>query len=165
MPDEMSQTATFRANLRKIGQRGLPFDLCFLARQLPLAAALAAALPDQTFVLDHCGVPDITGGTFAPWAAAMTDLARRPNLQVKLSGIVACCAPSSAYLQTLRPWVDHVLATFGPARMVLGSDWPVVLLGTGLPDWLRLTAALLADLSPDEQAQIGHLTARRIYRV
>ena len=165
MPDEMSQTATFRANLRKIGQRGLPFDLCFLARQLPLAAALAAALPDQTFVLDHCGVPDITGGTFAPWAAAMTDLARRPNLQVKLSGIVACCAPSSANLQTLRPWVDHVINAFTPARIIWGGDWPVVNLGPGLPGWIDMSRSLLAGLSTTEQTAIASENARALYRV
>lgn len=62
VPDEMSQGASFRANLRKIGQQGLPFDMCFLARQLPIAEALARACDAQQLVLDHCGVPDIAGG-------------------------------------------------------------------------------------------------------
>jgi predicted TIM-barrel fold metal-dependent hydrolase len=49
--------------------------------------------------------------------------------------------------------------------MLWGGDWPVVNLGVGLPDWITLTQDLLADLSPSEQAQIGHGTARRVYRL
>ena len=75
------------------------------------------------------------------------------------------CAPGTASLATLKPWVDHVLATFGPDRVVWGSDWPVVNLGTGLPDWISLSRALLQDLSGTEQDQIAHGNAKRLYRV
>lgn len=165
MPDELSQGETFRANLRKIGRRDLAFDLCLLARQLPIAADLARACPDQPLVLDHCGVPDIAGGGFEPWARSITDLAKLPHLHVKLSGITAYCAPGTAGLATLRPWVDHVLHSFGPDRVVWGSDWPVVLLGSGLRAWIGLTGDLLAALSAEEKAAIGHRNARRIYRL
>jgi predicted TIM-barrel fold metal-dependent hydrolase len=89
VPDELSQTPLFRENIRRLGKAGLPFDICMLQRQLPLAAELVDACPDTTFVLDHCGVPAIAGGDFADWAARITDLARRPNLHAKLSGITA----------------------------------------------------------------------------
>lgn len=163
VPDDLSQSETFRANLRKIGRKGWAFDLCFLARQLPIALDLVRACPDQTLILDHCGVPDIAGEAFTPWAKAIADLARMPNLNVKLSGISAYCAPGTAGLETLRPWVSHVLDCFGAERVVWGSDWPVVLLGTGLRDWIGLTGDLLARLSPSERASIGHLNARRVY--
>lgn len=163
MPDDLSQSETFRTNLRKIGRRGLAFDLCFLARQLPLAIDLAGACPDQPLVLDHCGVPDIAGGGFEPWSRSIADLAKLPHVTVKLSGISAYCAPGTAGLDTLRPWVDHVLQSFGPDRIVWGSDWPVVLLGSGLREWIGLTKDLLAALSADEKAAIGHRNARRIY--
>ncbi len=163
MPDELSSGEAFRANLRKIGRRGLAFDMCFLARQLPLAADLARACADQRLVLDHCGVPDIAGGGFEPWAKAISELAKLPHVAVKLSGISAYCAPGTAGLATLRPWVDHVLNSFGADRVVWGSDWPVVLLGSGLRPWIALTGELLAGLSADERAAIGHRNARRIY--
>jgi predicted TIM-barrel fold metal-dependent hydrolase len=163
MPDDLSQSATFRANLRKIGRAGLPFDICVLARQLPLAEALARACDGQVLVLDHCGVPDIAGGAFDDWAAGITALARLPHVQVKLSGISAYCAPGTATAATLQPWVDHVLGAFGAGRVVWGSDWPVVNLGPGLPDWLALTGRLLAGCSADEHAAILGGTARRIY--
>lgn len=165
MPDELSQSATFRRNLVKIGTTGRAFDICVLARQLPIAEALAKACPDQPLVLDHCGVPDIAGGGFADWARGIDAMAALPNLYLKLSGISAYCAPGTASLATLKPWVDHVIAAFGPRRMLWGGDWPVVNLGVGLPEWITMTRALLAGLSRDEQRDVLHGTARRVYRL
>lgn len=163
MPDDLSQSETFRANVRKLGGRGFTFDICVLARQLGLARDLAAACPDVQFVLDHLGVPDIAGGAFEPWAAGIASIAALPNVAVKLSGITAYCAPGTATIETLRPWVDHALEAFGPARMCWGSDWPVVDLGTGLPAWFDLTQAILGTLTADEAAAIAAHTARHLY--
>ncbi len=163
VPDEMSQSPGFRANLRKIGARGLPFELCFLGRQLALAADLAQACDTQVLVLDHCGTPDIAGGDFANWAKGITVLARHANVMAKLSGISAYCAPGSASLAQLQPWADHVLQSFGADRIVWGSDWPVVNLGVGLADWIRMTRSLIAGLSSAEQQAIASGNARRIY--
>lgn len=163
MPDGLSQTETFRTNLREIGKRGLPFDLCVLARQLPIAIDLAQACDDQLFVLDHCGVPDIAGGKFSSWATDIDRLAKLPNICVKLSGITAYCAPGQVNTRILQPWVDHVIQSFGPCRILWGSDWPVVDLGVGLTEWISLTQQLLAGLSSDEAAQVSSGTARRVY--
>lgn len=165
VPDEVSQTPAFRAGVAEIGRRGLSFDVCVLARQLPIARALAAACPDTVMVLDHCGVPDIAGGAFDDWATEMTALAAHENVHVKLSGLTAYCAPGKRDQETLRPWVAHALEAFGPARMVWGGDWPVVNLGSGLPDWIDLSRALLAPLSPDEALAIAQGNARRVYRL
>lgn len=161
--DEMSRSDDFRANIRKIGAAGLPFDMCFQARQLPIAAELARHCDAQTLVLDHCGVPDIAGGAFDSWAADMAKLAEMEHIVVKLSGITAYCAADARGVETLTPWVQHVLATFGPSRMIWGGDWPVVNLGSGLPEWISLTREMLADLSPDEQSAITEKNARIVY--
>lgn len=163
--DDMSKSEMFRANLRRIGARGMSFDMCFLARQLPIAFDLALACPDMPLVLDHCGVPDIAGGAFEGWAAQITALASLPHVTCKLSGLTAYAGADQDCAQAIRPYVDHVLASFGPARMVWGSDWPVVDLGSGLPDWLKLTRDILSPLSEDESADIAHRTAERIYGV
>jgi predicted TIM-barrel fold metal-dependent hydrolase len=164
MPDELSQSETFRANLRKIGARGLPFDLCVLPRQLPLAEALARACDGMSLVLDHCGVPDIEGGAFEPWAQGIDALARLPHVHCKISGLTAYAGPG-ATAATLRPWVDHVLNRFGPDRCLWGGDWPVVNLGAGLPEWIAMTRELLASLSAEERARVGTGTARAVYRI
>jgi predicted TIM-barrel fold metal-dependent hydrolase len=164
-PDHISQSDTFRRNVRAIGATGRVFDMVFLARQLPVALELARACPDMTLVLDHCGVPDIAGGAMDPWRADMAALAALPHVNCKLSGILAYCAPGNASLEVVRPWVEHVIEVFGPDRVLWGSDWPVVNRGGGLPLWLDITDGLLAGLSVGEQAAIRAGTARRVYKV
>ena len=163
--DDLSQTPTFRRNLRKIGAKGLPFDLCFLARQLPIAFNLARACDDHILVLDHCGVPDIAGGAYDPWARDIAEIATLPHMRLKLSGITRYCAPGTATVAVLQPWVDHVIACFGPERIMWGGDWPVVNLGSGLPGWLDMTRELLAGLSTAEQTAIASGTAMSVYGI
>ena len=165
MPDDLSQTSTFRANIKKIGAAGLPFDICVLARQLPLATELARACDSTKMVLNHCGVPDIAGGAFDAWAADIEGLAQMSNVSVKLSGLTAYCAPGTGNAVNLRSWVDHVIQTFGPSRMVWGGDWPVVNLGSGLPEWIDITRELLSGLSNDEQSAIAGDNARTLFNL
>jgi predicted TIM-barrel fold metal-dependent hydrolase len=162
VPDAVSQDDRFRRNLRKLGQAGLPFDICMLQRQLSLAADLVDACPDTTFILDHCGVPDIASGSFDDWAASITRLAERPHLNAKLSGISAY-GPPDWTLQTLQPYADHLIHAFGPQRIVWGSDSPVCTLQSSLPEWVATTHALLAGLSADERKLVLHENARRIW--
>jgi len=166
VPDGVSHTDTFRKNLRRIGRTGLPFDLNFLARQLiGVGADLVRACPDQPYVLDHCGVPDVAAGAFEEWRQGIDAMSTFPNIVVKLSGITTYCAPGTASVALLRPYVDHLLQAFGPDRMLWGGDWPVVDLGAGLPEWIDMTREMLAGLSSDEQNAIFQGTARRIYGV
>ncbi|MBL9049534.1 MAG: amidohydrolase [Tabrizicola sp.] len=165
VPDEVSTTETFRRNLRKIGKAGLPFDLNFLSRQLePVGVPLLRACPDQVFILDHCGVPDVVAGDWEIWEAGVRAFAGFENVVVKLSGITAYAAPGAG-VDVIRPYVERLLELFGPQRMLWGSDWPVVDLGAGLPGWIGMTGELLAGLSAAERAAIGTGTARRVYGV
>lgn len=164
--DEISQTPQFRANLERIGKQGRPFDMVFRADQLKLALDLARACDGVQLVLDHCGVPDIAGGAMDPWRADITALAALDNVQAKISGVLAYCAPGTADLATIRPYVDHVIGAFGPDRCLWGSDWPVVnVRGADLPGWIAMFREIQAGLSEDEAAAIGHRSAERVYRV
>lgn len=168
VPDEVSRTGTFRANVRKLGVAGVPFDMCLLARQLGIGRELAEACPDTRLVLDHCGNPDIAAGPEAvePWRAGLEALAAMPNVAVKLSGIFANVAPGTATLATVRPYVETVVEAFGPDRCLWGSDWPVCnTRGGDLPGWIAAFRAILAGYSEAEQAAMAHGTAERVYGV
>ncbi len=78
---------------------------------------------------------------------------------------MAYCAPGTASLETIAPYVDHVLAAFGPDRIVWGSDWPVVNLAQGLHEWMAVTRAILGQLSEEDANAIAHRTAERIYQI
>lgn len=165
VPDEVSQAAMFRNNVKRLAKAQRPFDICVLPRQLPLAAALADAAPDVQFVLDHCGVPDIKGKGFEPWSKGISELARRPNVAVKISGITAYADSTSWSVADLRPYVDHCVANFGWDRLVWGSDWPVVTLCSSLPLWVSATQALFGDASAAERAKLFSMNAKRIWKL
>jgi len=164
MPDELSEGAIFRENIRRLGGSRFTFDLCVLPHQIAKAIALADLVPDLQFVLDHCGVPDIRNGAEHPWRDHMSEIARRPNVIAKISGVVAY-ADQSWSVETLRPYVEHTIAAFGWNRIVWGSDWPVCTLGGDLATWVAATHALLNGCSLDERTKLLSANARRIWNL
>ena len=165
VPDEMSQSETFRKNVRKIGNADKTFDLCFLAKQLTVAIELAEACDNTRLILNHCGVPDISGDNMDPWKKNIESLSKLSNVTCKLSGLMAYCPPGTSSLETIQPYVDHVLNCFGPDRILWGSDWPVVNLGKGLQEWISVTRKILDSLSESEATSIANGTAKSIYKV
>lgn len=164
VPDDVSEGARFRENIKRIGS-SLTFDLCVLPHQIPKAITLTELAPDTTFVLDHCGVPDIKGKAEHPWRQHIAEIARRPNVVAKISGVVAYANPGDWTVETLRPYAEHVIGSFGWDRVVWGSDWPVCTLGGGLSTWVAATHALLAGASIDERRKLLSANAKRIWSV
>ncbi len=164
-PDARSESRLFRENLRLLPEFGFTFDLCALARQLPQAIALVRACPRVSFILDHCGVPDVKGRAFEPWRTHLAELAREPNVVCKISGLVAYADPVTWKVDDLRPWFDHVVNTFGWDRVVWGGDWPVCTLSAPLARWVAATHELSASASATERSAFYHANAERIYRV
>ena len=163
MPDDTSQAQTFRDNVKKIGKAGKPFDICYLPTQLSIAYDFAKDCSEVNLVLNHCGVPSIAAGEIEQWGKDIKKLAELPNVFCKLSGLMAYCAPGTSSQETIQPYVDHVLETFGPNRMVWGSDWPVVNLGKGIQEWISVTRNILSKLSDSEAEAIANINAQKIY--
>ncbi len=165
MPDELSQQSIFKENVKKIGKEGKPFDLCYHAGQLKIAYELSKSCDEMDLVLNHCGVPAIANGNIDDWKKDINALSELDHVTCKLSGLMAYCAPGTSSYETIKPYVDHVLDSFGPNRIVWGSDWPVVDLGKGLPEWLIVTKKILSNLSSDESSKIANMNAKRIYKI
>jgi predicted TIM-barrel fold metal-dependent hydrolase len=164
-PDGLARDARFAENLRRLPRHGFTFDLCALARQLPAALALVEACPEVTFILDHCGVPDVKGGALDPWRNDIMLLARQPNVVCKVSGLVAYADPAAWTVADLRPWIDHVLGQFGWDRVVWGGDWPVCTLSATLCRWVEAVREIVAGATAAQQELFFHRNAERIYRV
>lgn len=154
LPDDLSEQLLFRENLKRLAGTRLTFDLCVLPRQHEKAMALIDLNPNMQFVLDHCGVPNIKGGEFDGWKRTMTELAKRPNVVGKLSGIVAYTDTGNWTLETIRPYAEHTILSFGFDRMVWGSDWPVCTLAGSLSTWVGATYALLEGVSVEDRAKL-----------
>jgi L-fuconolactonase len=148
--------------LAAMARGGLVFDALVLPRHLPRLLRVIGSHPDLEFVLDHCGKPQLAAGEITIWQRDIALLAEHPNIVCKLSGLVTEAAPDWQ-IADLRQAVDHVRACFGPQRMLWGSDWPVVNLAGGYAKWFAAAETLLADLSPDEKANIFGGNAARIY--
>jgi predicted TIM-barrel fold metal-dependent hydrolase len=162
VPDDLSEGQLFRENLKCLSGTGLTFDLCVLPHQIEKAAALADLAPDVSFILDHCGVPEIKSGGFDVWKGPLAEIARRPNVTVKLSGLPAYGATDWT-LEDLKPYFAHVVESFGFDRMVWGSDWPVCTLGGGLSTWIGATHALLSGVGLPDKEKVLSANARRIW--
>jgi predicted TIM-barrel fold metal-dependent hydrolase len=162
-PDELSRSPLFRQNVARLSGRGFTFDLCVLPRQLEIAAELVDACPNVSFILDHCGVPDIAGAGFDPWRDSLREISRRPNVACKVSGLPAYCAANAVTAETIRPWIEHAVDCFDWDRLVWGGDWPVCNLSASLDQWANLTHEILAEENTENREKILTRNARRIY--
>jgi predicted TIM-barrel fold metal-dependent hydrolase len=165
MPDEISQSALFVENIRRIAQHQLTFDICVLARQLTLAFALAKKCPQVQFILDHCGVPDVKGRALEPWRSQLKELARLPNVACKISGLIAYADAENWTTEDFRPWVEWAIESFGWDRVIWGGDWPVCNLTASLKRWVEVMEKLVSSATEPQRAQLFHKNAARIYRV
>ncbi|MFJ2645422.1 amidohydrolase family protein [Streptomyces sp. NPDC087420] len=149
--------------LAAVAAEGLAYDLVVQASQLPAAVKAAELLPGLTFVLDHLGKPPIASGAIQPWADHVEALAARPNTVCKLSGMVTEAAWDSWTPNGLRPYADVVIAAFGPARLMFGSDWPVSRLAASYAEVLDAARTVTDGLTEAERTEVFSTTARRVY--
>jgi L-fuconolactonase len=155
----------FNAGIAALREFGLAYDILIVDRQIPAAIAFVDRHPGQVFVLDHAAKPRIRDGALDPWRAQVGELARRPQVYCKLSGLVTEAAPARWTDADLRPYLDATLEAFGPDRILFGSDWPVCLLASTYRKWVESVRRFVAELTPTERAQILGGTARRAYRL
>ncbi len=148
--------------LRTLEDLDLHFEFLGTPRHLNAATMLLQRHPDLRIVLDHALKPQIRDHAFEPWASAMTALARDTTAICKLSGLVTE-ARRGWTLSDLKPYVDHVVTTFGADRVMWGSDWPVVELNGSYDSWRAVTQALIG-AHPGASQILGE-TARRAYRI
>jgi L-fuconolactonase len=150
--------------LRALAALDLTFDALVRPPHLPNLRRLLDRHPDLRVVIDHGAKPDIAAGRYESWAEDMAPLARDTRAWVKLSGLVTE-AGADWSVERLRPYVDHLLHHFGPDRMIFGSDWPVVTLRAGYPEWLAAVDALLGGLEPGARDRVLGLNAIACYRL
>ena len=153
----------FNRGIRALTRRGLAYDILIFERHLPNAVAFVDRHPDQVFVVDHIAKPRIGAGELEPWAKNLRELARRPNVACKLSGMVTEADVRRWSPEQLRPYFNVALEAFGPGRLLFGSDWPVCLAGVGYSAWKSTVESALATLSPAERVAVFGDNARRIY--
>ncbi len=165
-------------NLRLLGELGMRFDLNVPPQSLADAVQLVDQCPGTRFVLDHCGNVDPVAffprdraapraGQHSPdeWKQGMDKLAAKPNVICKISGLVDNVPGYPLTADDLAPMINHCLDTFGPDRVVFGSDWPVCLRGTSLRNWVELLREVIASRSERDRRKLFHDNAVRFYNL
>ncbi|MGI4764523.1 MAG: amidohydrolase family protein, partial [Janthinobacterium lividum] len=143
-----------------LAARGLTYDLLIRTEHIPAALVLVDACPDVRFVVDHLAKPRLDGSDWSPWRAGIDALGARPNVWCKLSGLGTLPGPGRPHR-----FLDTALAAFGPARCMIGSDWPVATLAADYAGTMAVVEAWCAPLAPDERALILGETCARFYRL
>ena len=143
----------------------LVYDILIFERHLPRTLQFVDRHPDQVFVLDHVAKPRIKDAYLSPWQTYIVQLAHRPNIYCKVSGMVTEADHAAWTEEQLTPYLDTVFSAFGPKRLMFGSDWPVCLLAARYERWFRLVEGYVAHLSGAEQERFWSGTAIEAYRL
>jgi L-fuconolactonase len=163
--DEFILGANFGRGIRSLARFDLVYDLLILPRHLPFAIRFVDQHPGQVFVLDHLAKPLIRQGVMEPWARQVRELAQRPNVYCKVSGMVTEADYESWTQTALRPYFDVVLEAFGAPRLMFGSDWPVCRVACEYLRWHKLVSNWVSRLSLEEQARVLGGTAEAVYKL
>ncbi|MEI5995843.1 amidohydrolase family protein [Paraburkholderia bengalensis] len=182
-PAHLLLDATFRAGVAQLEPRGLSFDAWAIHTQLPELSDLAAALPQTRIVLNHVGGPLGLGpyrghrdDVFAAWRRDVAELARRPNVFVKLGGFGmplfgfdferdAVPPDSASIAEKLRPYVETCIDVFSASRCMFESNFPVDKGSFGYGVMWNAYKRLAAGASDAEKRALFHDTAAHFYRL
>jgi L-fucono-1,5-lactonase len=153
-PEGFLDGMAFNRGIQAMKGTRLAYDILIYERQLQEAMRFLDRHAGQTFVLDHIAKPKIAAGELEPWRGRIFELAKRPNVSCKVSGMVTEANPKSWTQEQLRPYLDAVVEAFGPQRLMAGSDWPVCTVGTSYTGWWKLLRDYFADFTEDERSSI-----------
>jgi predicted TIM-barrel fold metal-dependent hydrolase len=154
----------FHRGYAALGRLGLVCDLDCVAQDMGKARDLANKHPETTVVLDHAGFPrERTAEYFAMWKRGMSTLAQADSAWCKISGLGMC--DNDWTLDSIRPWFEYCLESFGVERCVLGTNWPVDKLFSSYETVLDAYAEIISVLSHDEQLALFSGNAERVFNL
>ncbi len=155
----------FKNGLRCLEKFGLTYDLLLFPKHLKIAASLLEEFPDQPFVIDHISKPLIRQGFMEPWSTNIRHIASYPNVYCKLSGMVTEADPNNWCQETFNSYLDVVFEAFGPDRLMIGSDWPVCLLGGNYNRVTSIVRNYISNLDPESINKIMGENCKTFYKL
>jgi L-fuconolactonase len=159
--NDILQPAMIEA-LQFLAAENFPVDLLMRSHQLSSVLKLLREVPNLRAVIDHIAKPDIAQGQWEPWASQLEEIASYPSLYCKLSGMVTEADHREWTREQIKPYVQHIVQTFGTQRVMFGSDWPVCLLAASYEQVVQLLEEALPEGVTElaKTAIFGHNTLR-----
>jgi L-fuconolactonase len=155
----------FLRGIASLREFGFTYDILIYPDQLPAALELVAHFPEQKFVIDHIAKPEIKARSRSGWAALMQNIAAKPNVYCKLSGLVTEADWRNWKKEDFRPYLDIVFGAFGPKRLMFGSDWPVCLLAASYQQVVEIVEDYVQDFAADIKDRIFGGNAAEFYQL
>jgi L-fuconolactonase len=153
-------------NLKLVAEARFPFEFLTYTRHIPYVLRALEAVPGLHAVIDHISKPEIKTRKLEPWKTLMAEAAKHPNLFCKLSGMITEADHASWGVDDLRPYLEHVVGSFGWDRVLFGSDWPVCLLaGYYAQVYGALREVLSSQLDAEREAKVFGQNAARFYQL
>ena len=105
----------FNRGVAMLEGRDLVYDVLIFAKQLPPSIEFVDAHPNIPMVLDHIAKPTIRDSAFDEfWEKHFRELAKRPNLTCKFSGVVTEVRDDEWTIDTIRRYWDVALEALVP---------------------------------------------------
>jgi L-fuconolactonase len=161
--DYYIQRDDFNRGIAALKQFDLRYDLLIFEKHLPQTIEFVDRHPNQVFILDHVAKPRIRERLLSPWKENLGELACRPNIYCKISGLVTEADWQTWSDGRISPYIEVALEAFSPKRLMFGSDWPVVTLAASYRKWIDTLRAETAGLSVSEREWIFSKTAIQAY--
>mgnify|MGYP000011653004 FL=1 len=173
----------FRAGARVLARMGFSFDAWMYFHQLPELVDFAQAIPELPIILNHIGGVLGTGpyanlqeDVIPVWKKNLAEVARCPNVVVKLGGIgqprtgydwYARDKPigSEELAGLMAPFMNYAIEQFGPDRGMIESNFPPDKVGHSYNILYNAFKRLTKDYSASERNDMFRGTAERVYRV
>jgi len=153
----------FVNGIKIVAQYNLTYDILIYPHQLKNSTLLVSKFPDQKFVLDHLAKPPIKSGHINSWKTDIQELAKRPNVYCKLSGMTTEANWQNWKPEDFEPYIHVIFEAFGPHRIMFGSDWPVCLLAGNYAETKQMVTSYLSQFTLAEQNQVMGLNAVNFY--
>lgn len=164
-PDGYLLQSSFNRGIEELTRRGFTYDVLIHERQLVEATQFIDRHPDQRFVLDHAAKPKICKNELEPWKTNLRELALRPNVYCKISGLVTEANWQTWSEDSLQPYLDVCVEAFGTKRLMAGSDWPVCTVAASYTRWWNVLTHYFAGFSESENRRIFGENAVEFYNL
>lgn len=157
--------SNFIEGLKALKPFEFTYDILVYHKQLPEVIQLLEQLPDQKFIIDHCGKPAIGNEDIKKWEHNLQTIAQHQNVYCKVSGLATEATWHKWAKEDLVPYLDVAIDSFGLERVVFGSDWPVVYTSASYGKWFNVIREYMQQFDKDQQNNFFSENARRFYNL
>ena len=164
-PRGLTLSDSFIEGVNLLEKFGWHFEINVHHHQMDIVREFVKHIPNVPLILDHCGKPGIKEGALAQYRDDVKDLARYPNLFIKLSDLPVEADLAHWTAADLRPYIDATFDSFGVDRTIYAGDWPICLQATTLPRWVEVLDDAIAGFSTTEKRKFYRDNANQFYRL